>query len=240
MAEQEIIDHTKKVYKAWKNPHTSVWHKFREIGLEIFIIVLAVSLSIWLHNWNEKRHAQKEATEFLEGLKVDLAADTTQMLGDLKAYENVHEAYQYFLSGTDGKILSNDSVREYSWTLYNNTRFNPNSSRFEALRGSGKLGIIENKALLGAILNYYQSSVPYVNMQNDAYTEAKKNITAALQKNAIYDNRAEYEYDKMFRNPEIRNILKRLSAKPKEMADTYRRKIKAAGQLISDIEKELK
>src|SRR4051812_19152197 len=47
MAELEVVKHTKKVYKIWNSKEHSFWHKAKEFLIEIFIIVFAVSLSIW-------------------------------------------------------------------------------------------------------------------------------------------------------------------------------------------------
>jgi len=58
-----------------KRPQHSFWEKVKEVAIEIFIIVFAVTLSIWLHSWSDHRHEQKEVEEFLSGLKGDLAKD---------------------------------------------------------------------------------------------------------------------------------------------------------------------
>src|SRR5256885_14315597 len=71
----EVAKHTKKIYDAAKNRKHSFGEKLKEIIIEIFIIVFAVTLSIWFHNWSDHRHEQKEAIEFLRGLKDDLNED---------------------------------------------------------------------------------------------------------------------------------------------------------------------
>jgi hypothetical protein len=55
MADQEIVKHTKKIYKVWHSKEHTFMQKFKEFLLEIFIIVFAVTLSIWFHNWSEHR-----------------------------------------------------------------------------------------------------------------------------------------------------------------------------------------
>ena len=73
--EDEILKHTNKAIKELKNTEHSFWHKAKEIGIEICIIVFAVTLSIWLHSWSEVRTQRKEVREFLSDLKEDLTAD---------------------------------------------------------------------------------------------------------------------------------------------------------------------
>jgi hypothetical protein len=65
MAEQEIIKHTKKVYKIWNSKEHSRWQKIKEFFIEILIIVFAVTISIWLHNWSEHRNQQEDVKVFL-------------------------------------------------------------------------------------------------------------------------------------------------------------------------------
>ena len=73
--QDEILKHTKKIYKEVKNPKHTVAEKLKEIIVEILIIVFAVTLSIWLHSWSEEKHQRKEAKTFLIGLKEDLKND---------------------------------------------------------------------------------------------------------------------------------------------------------------------
>ena len=66
MAEQEVIKHTKKIFGLW-NTKSSFWHKVSELLLEIFIIVFAVTISIYFHDRSELKHQRHETKEFLLG-----------------------------------------------------------------------------------------------------------------------------------------------------------------------------
>src|ERR1700709_1251392 len=96
MAEEEIRKHTKAVYKDWTDPHFGWKHKLKEIFFEILIIVFAVSISIWFHNWSESRKDRKEEKEFLAGLKTDLQSDLKEMKGDTAAYNIILDGMLYF------------------------------------------------------------------------------------------------------------------------------------------------
>src|SRR5213075_1367445 len=102
MADQEMIKHTKVAYKALNNPLTSWKHKFKEVSMEILIIVFAVSLSIWLHSWNEKRHERSEAVAFLKGLYTDIGNDLVQLKSDRETYSRVLNGGAYFLKVSNG------------------------------------------------------------------------------------------------------------------------------------------
>ena len=74
MSENEIVKHVEAAYKVANDPEKNWLHKLKEILIEIFIIVFAVTLSIWFHNWSDSLHEHKEEREFLRGLKTDLQA----------------------------------------------------------------------------------------------------------------------------------------------------------------------
>ncbi|MEP6949460.1 MAG: DUF6090 family protein [Ginsengibacter sp.] len=162
MAEEEIIKHTKAAYNAWNNPHSGWKHKLKEIFIEIIIIVFAVSISIWLHNWSESRKDRKEEKEFLTGLKTDLQSDLKEMKGDTAAYNTILDGILYFHKVGGGDHLSGDSLNRYSWIFFASVRKQARTSRFEGLKGSGKLDIIENKALLRNIISFYQEINPTI------------------------------------------------------------------------------
>ena len=73
--QEEVQKHTQKIYKAVKNTEHTLGDKVKEIIIEIFIIVFAVTLSIGLHGWSEHRHQQEEVSVFLVNLKNDLQND---------------------------------------------------------------------------------------------------------------------------------------------------------------------
>ena len=63
--QDEVLKHTEKIYKIAKNSEHSIWKRVKEILIEIFIIVFAVTLSIWFHNWSEHENQRAEAKDFL-------------------------------------------------------------------------------------------------------------------------------------------------------------------------------
>src|SRR5689334_13378541 len=95
--EHEVASHAKKIYGTVKNPNHSLWEKTKDILVEIFIIVFAVTLSIWFHSWSEHRHEQKEVKEFLKGLRDDLAEDIKQLHTNKNVIEQLQSNYKNIL-----------------------------------------------------------------------------------------------------------------------------------------------
>src|SRR5258708_831768 len=97
MAEEEMVmKHTKAAYDALKTPKMNWKHKLKEILLEIVIIVFAVSISIWFHNWSERLKDRKEEKEFLTSLKKDLQDDKNEMINDRSGFIQVLQGIYYF------------------------------------------------------------------------------------------------------------------------------------------------
>jgi len=167
MAEDEIIKkHTKAVYKAYKDPEKDWKHKLKDILLEIAIIVFAVSISIWFHNWSEDMKDRGAEKEFLMGLKTDLAADIKEMDGDRASLKKEMVAVSYFQRVGGGEAVNEDSLKKNFWIFFAATQINPRVARYETLKGSGKLDIISNKKLLYDITDLYQKDFPQIFRMN--------------------------------------------------------------------------
>ena len=176
MAEQEVIKHTKKVYKIWNSNSHSTWHKIKEFLIEIIIIVFAVSFSIWLHDRSEHNHQQKEVKEFLVGLREDLMNDIREMKGDMDSYTNQAKAFKYISSIKLNDSLHSDSLKKYQAWIFNTTGLQQNSGRFEGFKSSGKIGTIEDKKLQNDIMDLYQEAIPSLLASTDAYVHRKNQL----------------------------------------------------------------
>jgi hypothetical protein len=174
MSEHEISKHTKAIYKEWKNPHHSWKHKLSEILTEIFIIVFAITLSLLVERWREHAHEQTIEKQFLLGLKKDLQADLVQEAEDSSTYVVLKRGWAHFQRlGTGSEVYNEDTLSKYEWTLWNNTTFLPNNSRFEALKSSGEIGVIENDSLQNLILDLYQNRIPALRLSSDIFYNFK-------------------------------------------------------------------
>ncbi len=241
MAEEEIRKHTKAVYKAWTDPHLGWKHKLKEIFFEILIIVFAVSISIWFHNWSESRKDRKEEREFLTGLKTDLQSDLKEMKGDTAAYNTVLDGMLYFRKVGAGFPLSNDSLNRYGWIFFATVHKQARTSRFEGLKGSGRLDIIENKALLNNIISLYQEINPTIisaDQQFSAYNENR--IGAYIDLHAQLDTANNItNWLQMFHTTEFRMALFRINS-INETINAYVVGINKCNEIIKQIDGELK
>jgi len=158
--QEEVAKHTKKIYRTMKSSEHSVWEKVKEIAIEVFIIVFAVTLSIWLHSWSDHRHEQKEAAEFLKGLKDDLGKDIVLLEANRKTFIQLDSNFNLIAALDDSKAIDTTSGRRlYDLFDFEERVTHPNIGRYEGFKSSGKIGTIENDSLKQLILIYYQQTM---------------------------------------------------------------------------------
>jgi len=172
--ENEIKDHAVKAYKTMKDPHLKFWHKVGEIGIEVGIIVFAVTLSIWVHDMSDHNHEQQDVKSFLLGLRQDLKTDLIQMQGDTDSFMRAGVTFTYITTDKPGFKLSKDSLKKYQTYLYNTTSFLENDGRYQGFKSSGKLGNIEDDRLQNDIIDLYQGIIPSILASTNAYNRRKE------------------------------------------------------------------
>lgn len=172
--EHEITGHSLKAYKIAKKSSLSIWEKIKEIGIEIMIIVFAVSLAAYLERWKEHSHEQAEVKEFLLGLKTDLQHDIQEMKHDKVSYFRSGNAFNYISNLAPGDSIRADSIRKYTNDITNSTGLVANSGRYEGFKSSGKIMTIENKSLQNDIMDLYQEDIPVLLASTNSYTKRKE------------------------------------------------------------------
>ena len=182
MAEQEIVKHTKMIFGIWKTKY-SFLHKLSDFIVEIFIIVFAITLSIYFHDRSELKHQRHEAKAFLLGLKQDLTTDIEEMNSDKKSYQNSGVIFRYITNRKLNEKLNADTISKYSNWIFNTTGLIPNSGRFEGFKSSGKIGTIENKKLQDYIMDLYQENIATLIVSTNDYTAKKQRLFEYLEAN---------------------------------------------------------
>jgi Family of unknown function (DUF6090) len=178
--QDEVTKHTRKIYQAMKNPEKSFWERVREVMIEIFIIVLAVTLSIWLHNWSDHREEQKQTDEFLAGLKVDLAKDVAQLEENRKTFLEEDTYFKFLLDIDSSGAVDTVSERQINRRFeYQMRTTHSNIARYEGFKSNGKIGTIENDSLKQAILAYYQQTIPAVHDIEDIVNKLQDKLMDA-------------------------------------------------------------
>jgi len=237
MAEQEVIKHTKKIFKVWSNKEHSLWHKLKEFLVEVFIIVFAVTISIWFHNRSEHAHQQEDVKQFLLGLKSDLQKDLEEMKNDRDSYVNQGIIFRYITSMKLNQHLNEDTLKKYEVWIYNTTGLNPNNGRFEGFKSAGKIGQIENEDLQNDIMDLYQEDIVSVLASTDNFVMMKQRFLEYMNKNKKRLTDSTSNVNTVLLQDEAQNICIPLGY-PRETIDRYDKCMAKANKIISEINKE--
>ena len=157
--QDEILKHSNKIFKTLTTKNHSFKEKFKEIVIEICIIVFAVSFSIWLHSLSEHSHQQEEVKVFYNALKNDLEKDIKILTEEKNNLVESKKGIQKILKLSKKQM---DSIGRLEIDFYLTTR-RTNDANYEGFKSSGKIGYIENIELKSKILSYYQSDMQPLN-----------------------------------------------------------------------------
>ena len=232
--EHEVIKHTRKIQTAVKKDNRAVTEKIKEIFVEIAIIVFAVTLSIWLHGWSEHRHQQKEVKEFLTDLKEDLSNDIRSMESSgsslQKKIDNFHFLEQLTKAQTDSILKNKGSL--YISSSVGTTKIS--NGNYEGFKSSGKIGLIENKALKKNILKYYQELTP------DIVEVEKINAELALKLTDYLTENADRDFLTNVLDPKFKYRIRTIVSITTNNSAQYQKAISLAKEIMHEINQQLK
>ena len=233
--QDEVLKHTKKIYKMANDPKHTLKEKVKEILIEIFIIVFAVTLSIWLHSWSEERHQQKDAQIFLTGLKDDLKNDISNLEGTKNALDETQKQISFVNGLTVKKI---DSLKANNQQINSGTNFIntiTNDGRYEGFKSSGKINTIENIELRNKILSYYQQTIPQIAIIETSYEKLTTRYVDLL-----INGKEDEDINTTLLKKKTKIILSGIDNFTKYNQNSYQNAINEARNIIKEIDKEEK
>ncbi|ANI88647.1 hypothetical protein A9P82_04700 [Arachidicoccus ginsenosidimutans] len=251
MAEEEkIIHHAKEAVHALTNKNKKWKEKIQDFLLEIVIIIIAVSITLWFHNWNDKRHDRQQEKEFLSGVREDLMKDTSILMGyNIRDFQSTIDFYDsVYLQIMENKIDAK-YIDSHQGALTNRADFLYDDSRFQSFKSSGSLKLIENQKLLDDITYLYTIEFPtqkendqiiYNKRQDDydKYIGSKVKIALYLDTNGKYT--AYQPVSKVFGNPEVQYQIRKYVNLFDERKEEKLRTVEETTNVIKEINKELK
>ena len=242
MAEDEVRKHTKAALNAMHNPDKNIGEKIKDVSLEIAIIVFAVTISIWFHNLSDKSHERREEKEFLNGLKKDLQTDVENIKSSLGFYQNTLQHMLYFSKVGAGVPLSKDSLRKNAYIFFSTSDLQPHTGRFDGLKGSGKLDIIENTELLNDIMNVHEADLKQIELLDNYYYEYIHRFAEFVGTHAQLDQPGNIlNADELLTNSEMRFLLNFGESSIKNnIIPAHKDGLTQCNKLIKEIDIELK
>ncbi|MDX6189565.1 DUF6090 family protein [Flavobacterium sp. Fl-318] len=236
MADQEIIKHTKKVHRIITNKKHNLIEKIKEISLEIFIIVFAVSLSIWLHGWSEHQHDQQDVKKFLIGLKSDIQNDINSTKSLIKQYQEFGQIYQHLNQLDQNKSYDENQFKKELSFINLNAYLRPNIYRFNGFVSSGRIGNIENDSLSLNILRFYQKNLSEVNSSESGWLARQKKLQSYLEDN-LTNPESTADNWKLLNTPKGKQLTKNLVPWD-QIYERYNNLILLGETIVKQIDKE--
>ena len=171
MSDNELVKHVEAAYKALSNKEMPWAHKIREVIGEILIIIVAVTLTIWFHNWSESWKEKREVRDFLTGLREDVRADSTNAVEARTFYVHALMHYAYLFKVSGGQQPNQDSLRKAFSVFFSSTTLDPHTSRYEGFKASGKFDLIHNQDLLDDIIQLHETVIKRVELLDGYYSD---------------------------------------------------------------------
>ena len=159
--EDKIVEHVKEAIHALTDRKKKWSKKIGSFLLEILVIIIAVNITIWFHNWNDKKHERELEKEFLIDIRENLVEDTTEIRDNINFYMNIPLVYYDSVqSQLNSNKINAQYIDDYKSQLVNNIVPIYNYGIFQSFSSAGNLRLIENRKLLSDIVSLYSVYLP--------------------------------------------------------------------------------
>lgn len=161
MSEEKLIEHTGNVVEIIRDKSLNWKQKAKRFAEEIIVIVIAISLTLLFHNWNDAHHEKKIAREFLSGIVSDLNSTADDLENSLKSFQPTINYYDSVWKQINSNTLNALFIDSNSDYLRNTNYFVFDDGRFQGFQSSGYLRLIENQDLLKHLVTLYTVYMPF-------------------------------------------------------------------------------
>jgi hypothetical protein len=161
MSEEKVIQHSQKAVDLLRNKSKTIKEKILGFLEEIVIIIIAVSLTLAFHNWNDRRNEREIERNFLAGIKQDLLNDAENIQEGIKQFQPTVAYYDTVWRQLNGHKIDTAVINAGSGALINTSYFGFDGSRFEGFKSSGYLRLISNEKLLKDLMLLYSTDLPF-------------------------------------------------------------------------------
>ncbi len=125
---------------------------------EIVLVVIGILIALQINNWNEKQKERILEKKYLLRLVEEFNTDLDNITSNINAIKKRKERAEFIMKTIDNPQLAEDSanyfVKSIEYAGY--TSFPVISDNtFEEIKSSGKLSLITNESIRGALQQYY-------------------------------------------------------------------------------------
>ena len=242
MAEEEkIMAHAKKAVESLTNKNKKWKEKVKDFLFEILIIIVAVNITLWFHNWNDKKSERQQEKEFLIGIREDLIKDTAFLNDNIKYMQPTIAYYDSVWKQVFRNKIDADYVNKNSSALKNTAYLRFDYSLFENFKNSGNFKLVENKKLLQDITSLYSTAMPFyqdIDMEN--FNKRKDNYDKKIGSVTVWDSSGVPNVSALLNKPDVKYIILKDMEIFKERNQHINDIISEMITVIHKIDKELK
>jgi hypothetical protein len=162
---------------------------------EVVVILIGILLSLWISNWFQNRQDHRKEVRYLQRVKADLIDDLDRLKSDYQlrnmqlafvkqALESVNEPDKEVDFANLGFSLQQ---------LIPTIRFAPKEVTFRSLESTGRLGLIENQAIVAGLIGLYSGNYENVALNNEDINNYRDNFLLPYLLNELDFNGSIYQ-----------------------------------------------
>jgi hypothetical protein len=205
MSEEKIIQHSQKAVNLLKNRTKSIKEKILGFLEEIVIIIIAVSITLAFHNWNDRRNEKEIEHKFLAGIKQDLLKDAENIRGGVKEYESTVGYYDTVWRQINNHKIDTAELDAASGALINTSYLVYDDSRFEGFKSSGYLRLIQDEKLLKDLMQTYSTDMPFEKAMDDQTFQKRSNdFDRYIGTKVPIDSSGKIHFSRLLNDPAVR------------------------------------
>lgn len=169
----------------------SIFSRLGSYLVEIVIIIIGISLSFALSDWEKRNTANEDYQSYLNKLRQDIRIDSAQIASDMRSYRNKIRGVFLIFQYHDG--FPQDSIAmlgEAQNALTNFVQFLPNDNTFQVLSSTGDFKVFPNDSLVSELFQLYRYDYAFIEMLgNEANHERTDYIKPYLIDNIFFEDK---------------------------------------------------
>ncbi|MEL6812720.1 MAG: DUF6090 family protein [Bacteroidota bacterium] len=214
--------------------------------IEILIIIIGITISFALNDWEKKRSAQADYQSYLKKLQQDIRIDSLQMTNDMRSYSNKIKGVDLIFTYHDG--FSQDSVAllgQAQNALSNYIEFLPNDNTFQVLSSTGDFKVFTNDSLVSELFQLYRYDYSFIEMMGrEANAERTGELKPYLVENIYFEDKITFplvrtDIPKIVQDRTFRNICLDYQESSYSALNAYQRALKRLLRINKMIQQEL-
>ena len=228
-AVQDLMDKTKK----WKD-------RIKDFAWEVFIILVAVNVTLWFHNWNDQRHNRELEKDFLIGTRNDLDIIKNDLDNRLSFLQSSIDFYDSIWVQINEHRIDKAFIDTNSDRLLLANPFVYDNSRFESFKSSGYLRLIENTVLSKDITQIYLALQFHANIDMLFFNEKRRDFITYIGSKAPIDSSGKMLISDMLNTPDVKFQIMYYRRNYLEFHNMKQQLRQNVVNIIDAIDKELK